>query len=90
MRYCLNYSGTRFLTTENKNYSISVPDGFLLNTIIPPAGCWISAGSVIISDGASASGTIVLFSENAHKISIYLPDLIYFLGSKNVISHICV
>ena len=63
---------------------------FLLNTIIPPAGCWIWAGSAIIADGASASGIIVLFSENAHKISIYLPDFIYFLARKNVISHICV
>ena len=53
-------------------------------------GCWIWAGSVITSDGASASGIIVLFSKTAHKISIYLPDFIYFSASKNVISHICV
>ena len=64
-------------------------DSFLTQLFHLPV-IWIWAGSVIISDGASASGTIVLFSENAHKISTYLPDLIYFLGSKNVISHICV
>ena len=32
MQYCLNYSGTRFLSTECWNYSI--PDGFHLNTTL--------------------------------------------------------
>ena len=30
MRYALNCSGSRFLSTENQNYSMSTPGGFCL------------------------------------------------------------
>ena len=46
--------------------------------------------AIIISDGASASGIIVLFTQNANKVSMNLPDFIYFSASKNVVSDICV
>ena len=85
MRYCLNYSGTRFLTTENKNYLM---DSFLTQLFhLPVVGYGLA---IIISDGASASGIIVLFTQNANKVSMNLPDFIYFSASKNFISDICV
>ena len=41
MQYSLNHSGTRFLSSENKNYSI--PCGFSLKTffnLLGTAVCW--------------------------------------------------
>ena len=33
MQYALNYFGTRFLSTENQNYSNECPGGFRLNIL---------------------------------------------------------